>query len=458
MSGGVRRRAAVTFALGGVLVATVVAGSTYIVARSYLTSAREFAAVRQANVDARIALDGLRTAGTSTAEVLGRVAPPAHTAVLVERDGRWSSSSLAIGPDDLPPELRAMRTGSGPATVMWTRLQGDPSLVVSIPLPEVDSVFHEAVDVSELATTLDTLRGVLLIVAATTALAAAAVGRWAAARAVRPLDEVAVTATRIAGGQLDTRLPPTDDPDLAAIVGSFNEMVDALAARIEREARFTADVTHELRSPLTTLVAAVDLVEARAEQLPERVRPAVTLAVLELARFRRLLDDLVELARLDAGSADAARERFDLRELVTEALTGSGRDAALLAVAPADPVPVCAHKRQVERALVNLFENADRHGHGLVRVTIEETATDAVVIVDDEGPGIPPADRERVFERFARGEDGARGAQPGTGLGLSLVAETLRAHEGAAWCMDAPGGGARLVVRLPLAPAEELVP
>ena len=93
-----------------------------------------------------------------------------------------------------------------------------------------------------------------------------------------------------------------------------------------------------------------------------------------------------------------------------------------------------------------------------MRVSIEETATDAVVIVDDEGPGIPPADRERVFERFARGEGGARGAQPGTGLGLSLVAETLRAHEGAAWCMDAPGGGARLVVRLPLAPAEDLVP
>jgi signal transduction histidine kinase len=329
---------------------------------------------------------------------------------------------------------------------------------VSIPLPEVDSVFHEAVDLSELATTLDTLRGVLLIVAATTALAAAAVGRWAAARAVRPLDEVAVTATRIAGGQLDTRLAVTDDPDLAAIVGSFNEMVDALAARIEREARFTADVTHELRSPLTTLVAAVDLVEARADQLPERVRPAVTLAVTEVRRFRRLLDDLVELARLDAGVADAARERFDLRELVTQALAGSGRAPGLLAVAPADPVPVCAHKRQVERALVNLFENADRHGCGLVRVTVEETATDAVVIVDDEGPGIPPADRERVFERFARGEGGARGAQPGTGLGLSLVAETLRAHEGAAWCMDAPGRGARLVVRLPLAPAEDLVP
>jgi two-component system sensor histidine kinase MtrB len=458
VSGGVRRRAAVTFALGGVLVATVVAGSTYVVARSYLTSAREHAAVRQANVDARIALDGLRTTGTSTAEVLGQVAPPARTTLLVERGGRWSSSSLDIGPDDLPAELRAMRAGSGPATVMWARLQGEPALVVSIPLPEVDAVFHEAVDLSELTTTLDTLRGVLMIVAATTALAAAAVGRWAAGRALRPLDEVAVAATRIGGGQLDTRLAATHDPDLAAIVGSFNDMVDALAARIEREARFTADVTHELRSPLTTLVAAVDLVEARAAQLPERVRPAVKLAVTELARFRRLLDDLVELARLDAGVADAARERFDLRELVTQALTGSGRDPALLAVAPPDAVPVCAHKRQLERALVNLFENADLHGRGLVRVSVERTATDAVVMVDDAGAGIAAADRERVFERFARGEGGARGAQPGTGLGLSLVAETLRAHDGAVWCAEAPRGGARLVVRLPLAPAEELVP
>jgi signal transduction histidine kinase len=351
-----------------------------------------------------------------------------------------------------------MSAAPGPETVMWTRLQGEPSLVVSIPLPQVNAVFHEAVNLSELTTTLDTLRGVLLIVAATTALAAAALGRWAAARAVRPLDEVAVAATRIAGGQLDTRLAATDDPDLAAIVGSFNDMVDALAARIEREARFTADVTHELRSPLTTLVAAVDLVEARADQLPQRVRPAVSLAVTELARFRRLLDDLVERARLDAGVADAARERVDLRELVAQALTGSGRDARLLAVEPADPVPVCAHKRQVERALVNVFENADRHGRGLTRVAVECTGTDGIVLVDDEGPGIAAADRERVFERFAQGDGGSRGAQPGTGLGLSLVAETLRAHEGAVWCADAPGGGARLVLRLPLVPADEVGP
>jgi two-component system, OmpR family, sensor histidine kinase MtrB len=455
VSAGVRRRAAVTFALGGVLVATVVAGSTYVVARSYLTAAREHGAVRQADVDARIALDALRTAGTSKADVLSQVAPPASTTVLLERRGRWSSSSLDIGPDDLPAQLREMPATAGSATVMWTQLQGEPSLVVSIPLPQVGAVFHEAVNLTELTTTLDTLRGVLLIVAATTALAAAALGRWAAGRAVRPLDEVAVTATRIAGGQLDTRLAATDDPDLAAIVGSFNDMVDALAARIEREARFTADVTHELRSPLTTLVAAVDLVEARADQLPQRVRPAVSLAVTELARFRRLLDDLVELARLDAGVADAARELVDLRELVAQALTGSGRDGRLLAVEPPEPVPVCAHKRQVERALVNLFENADRHGRGLTRVAVECTDTDGIVIVDDEGPGIPAADRERVFERFARGDGGSRGAQPGTGLGLSLVTETLRAHEGAAWCADAPGGGARLVLRLPLEPADE---
>jgi signal transduction histidine kinase len=181
----------------------------------------------------------------------------------------------------------------------------------------------------------------------------------------------------------------------------------------------------------------------------------VSLAVTELARFRRLLDDLVELARLDAGVADAAREQVDLRELVTQALTASGRNPSLLATAPPDAVPVCVHKRQLERALVNLFENADRHGRGLVRVTVQRTGTDGVVIVDDDGPGIAPADRERVFERFARGDSGGRGAQPGTGLGLSLVAETLRAHEGAVWCADAPGGGARLVVRLPLASSDE---
>jgi signal transduction histidine kinase len=141
----------------------------------------------------------------------------------------------------------------------------------------------------------------------------------------------------------------------------------------------------------------------------------------------------------------------DARDLVRHALESSGRPPDLMKVEdPAADMRVRVDKAQLQRALVNLFENADRHGCGLTGVTVVGTAGDVHVVVDDEGPGVPAADRERIFERFVRG--GSRGSLPGTGLGLSLVAETMRAHGGSVWCAPRPdGAGARFVVRLPSA-------
>lgn len=449
---GVRSRTAAVFALGAVLVCAVLAGSTYVIARAYLTGQRERAVVRQAGLDAQIVRDGLAASGTSVSDVLGRIAPPARSEVLVQYRGQWFSTSLDLSPEQLPRTVVATSTGDG-ATAMWTSVGKTPSLVVSIPLRAEGAVFHEVVGLQELASTLDTLRLTLITVALFTAVAAAALGRWAAGRAVRPLDQVASAAAGITGGQLSTRLAPTDDPDLAGIVASFNGMVDALQARIEREARFTADAAHELRSPLTALVAAVDLLQARSAELPDRSRAALELTRRELDRFRRLLEDLLALARLDAGVDANARELVDLHELVEQALLASHRSPSVLAKAPAIPVQVQVAKRQMERALSNLFENAERHGDGLVAVQVRADQGSALVTVDDAGPGIPLKERERVFERFARAH-GTRSGRPGTGLGLSLVAETVRAHDGDVWCAESPSGGARLVVRLPVAAPE----
>ena len=110
-------------------------------------------------------------------------------------------------------------------------------------------------------------------------------------------------------------------------------------------------------------------------------------------------------------------------------------------------MPVAVDKLQLNRALVNLFENADGHGDGLVAVTVFRDAESVFVSVEDDGPGVPPEEREHIFDRFARG--GARRSHPGTGLGLSIVAETARRHDGAVWVGDRPGGGARFVLRLP---------
>jgi two-component system, OmpR family, sensor histidine kinase MtrB len=449
-----RRRNVLAFALGGLMVSVVIVVCTYVTARGYLIRQRENSAVRQAYADASYVREGLLASGVSVSEVLQTIAPPAGTQVLVHRRENWFSSGLDVGRSDLPEGvLDAVYRGR--PVISWTKSPDGPALVVGVPLPAANAQFYERSHVGDLSGTLDTLKRVLMGVAAGTAAATALLGRSVAGRVMRPLDDVAMATSAIAAGCLDTRLSPTEDPDLVAIVACFNDMADSLQARIEREARFTADVSHELRSPLTTLVTGVELLDRRRQDLPERSRQALDLVVAELARFQQILQDLLELARLDAGASEP-REIVDLRDLVGHTLQGSGRPRELLrAAGPGEPAPIIsASKRQLERALSNLLDNGDRHGGGIREVRVSVRQDSAFVEIDDDGQGVPPEDRERIFARFARAE-GPRGSTGGTGLGLSLVAETLRAHSGAVWCTEAPGSGARFVLRVPLVHQEE---
>jgi signal transduction histidine kinase len=321
-------------------------------------------------------------------------------------------------------------------------------VVVGVHLAGPDVDFYELSPLTELELSLRTLAGVLGLGGATATAAGAAFGVWASRRAVQPLEQVAAAATRIAGGELATRLPATADPDLLAIVGSFNSMVDALAARIDRDARFVGDVSHELRSPLTSLVTSVEVVGSRREELSPRGRQALELVETELERFRRTLDDLLELARLD-DAADDEPEPVSAAAVVREVLARTGRPAGLLRADPDADTTVRADKNRLERAVRNLLDNADRHAGGPCAVEVRCREATVVLQVDDAGPGIPPADRERVFERFVRGPRAARGSLPGAGLGLAIVAESATRLGGAAWCSASPQGGARFSLALP---------
>jgi two-component system, OmpR family, sensor histidine kinase MtrB len=284
-------------------------------------------------------------------------------------------------------------------------------------------------------------------------------GRWASGRSLRPLRGVSRAAVAIAEGRLGTRLAPTEDRDLAGLTGSFNRMVDQLQERIEREERFTSDVSHELRSPLTTLAASLDVLEAHAEELGSAGRAALTLFGADLRRFQRMVSELLEISRTDIGKADVVFEEVEVGELVRRSVTAASRTIAR----PAPEVEmgpdiasrrISVDKRRFERIVGNLLENAAHYGGGATAVTVEP-GTDPVrptvrISIDDQGPGIAPGERERVFERFYRGgASGRRGAGTGTGLGLSLVAEHVRLQGGRVWADEAPGGGARFTVELP---------
>ncbi|MGY1808679.1 sensor histidine kinase [Blastococcus sp. SYSU D00669] len=446
---GLRARIVLAFAAGALLVSAVLVVTTFLLARGYLLDQRERAATRQAFVDADLLRSRLATAGTEVGDVLSEMSPGRSDFVVRSGDS-WYSSSLDVGARDVPATLQELVEGGAAGTIRTPSDEG-PRLVIGVPVVAADLEFYELAPLVELRGVLRTLTAVLGAAAATATAAGAAAGVWASRRVVQPLNQVAGAATRIAAGELTTRLPPTDDRDLVAIVGSFNTMVDALAARIERDARFVGDVSHELRSPLTSLITSVEVLAARREELQPRARQALALVEEQLVRFRATLDDLLELARLDNAAAVEERSAVDLAALAREVLVATGRPVDLLHTG--GRTVVGGDKRQLERALRNLLDNADRHAGGARAVGVEQRDGSVVLTVDDAGPGVPPEDRERIFERFTRGVHAGRRSLPGAGLGLAIVAETAARHGGAAWCSASPDGGARMTLALPVEPA-----
>ncbi|WP_395690698.1 ATP-binding protein [Nocardioides sp.] len=447
---GLRASVTLAFAAGALALSAALALGTYFSARHFLIEQRERTATRQAFTDSAVVRDDLLTSGTEVGDALGSLSPPAGAVIYVRRHGEWYSSSLDSAGPDLTSTVQPV-VGQGQVGVGWTTATDPSSVVVGIPLPAVDAEYYEVSSAEELDHTLWTLGIALTVCAAVTTLAGAGVGRAVSRHILAPLADVADAAVRVSAGDLTTRLAETDDPDLAALVGSFNHMVDALHERIEQDARFAADVSHELRTPVTTLTTSLSLLE-HTPGLSPRAEEAVHLMSEELARFRRALEDLLVLGRLDAGRDEAERVVIDADDLVDQALRATRLPPDLLAPRPPGTPGPAVHvdRVQVLRALANLLRNAELHGGGVTRVSVLDGGSVVDVRVEDDGPGVPEADRVRIFERFARA--GGAKAGTGSGLGLSIVAQTVRNHGGEVWYADRPTGGAAFVMRLPSVP------
>ena len=443
------RRVMLTFATGAALMSLALALSVYTASRTYLAEQREMSVARQANADAAFVSARLRSPTADPRVVVEDLDPPAGTMALLRVDGRWHTSDPGIVPAILPDDLLD-GSPAGPgvyhATVP-TSIGGEPFLAVRHSLDE-DVDFYEVAPLRELQATMGVVSRVLVSCAVFATVGAAVVGFWASRRLLRPLHQLAGTAVRIADGDLDSRLPASRDRELSSIGESFNRMVDSLQQRIERERRFFGDVSHELRTPLTTLVTAVGVLNRYRDVLPNRADQAFDLVKTEVDHLHRLLEHLLALARAEAGLHQDEPERLSLADLLRNVLTESGRAGELLTVR--EDTVICGRKLALERAFVNLVDNAERHGGGLTAITVGSDGGNATVFVDDSGPGVPEADRETIFERFVTGRSG-RGATAGTGLGLALVAETVAAHGGEVRCTERPGGGTRMAVALPAA-------
>jgi signal transduction histidine kinase len=367
---------------------------------------------------------------------------------VVLHTGRWFASSLDLGRDALPAALQVAVVDRQTRARQRYILDHVPRLAVGLPLPGGDAYF-EVFPLRELDRTLRTLRLALATAAGASMAGAAGLGVWGSRRLLDPLAEIGAIATSIADGALDARLDVGSEVELAALAASFNRMVASLQVRIERDARFASNVSHELRSPLTALRSAVQNMQTRQPSMDERTARSLDLLAREVDRFERLVQDLIEISRFDAGAVRASFEEVFLGELVLYALEAlPGGEVPVEVTAAAADAVVRADKRRLEQVIANLVGNARLHGGGIDQVRIETNGGRARIIVEDRGSGVPPEDQDRVFERFYRGQDADRSAG-GVGLGLALVAEHARLHGGRAWVEDRAGGGARFVVELP---------
>lgn len=451
-SSSLRVRATLGFGLTGLLVTVAAAGLTYATARTYLLKQRESTAVHQAYVNARLARNILRSDHPDLRSFLASLGGGTSSDSILRFRGESFSTSVAIGPDELPRHLQGVVAQGHAGRQRYRDARGELRLAVGVPVAAVEADYYELFSFAELEKTLQLLARALLTGVVGAAAIAALVGWAAASRLVRPLGPVADAAERIAGGAFDTRLDEPSDPDLRRLTVAFNRMAAAMEDRIERETRFAADVSHELRSPLAAVAAAVEIVERRRDQLPAQVAEAFTVLSAKVALFQRMVLDLLEISRLDGGTATLSDDSIDVRHFLDRMAGLHSQTQVAVDVAPALPTHVRGDRRRLSQVVGNVLDNADRYAGGATRLGASGPRDGWIRLeIDDQGPGIAEEERDAIFGRFARGEAGtAAGTSSGTGLGLALVAEHLRLHRGRIWVEERPGGGARFVIEFPM--------
>ena len=451
------------FIIGALLLSTFLAAVAYSFTRSSLLNQRERTSTEQAYRNATIVQREISTGNTSATTIIDRLQQVGVGQVAINIDGAWASPSAKFTSEVIPASMQTRVINDRVPAKMIIRFNKVPTLVIGIPLDASDASYFEFADLADANSTLRNVGLSLLFGGLITTLAGAVTGMLAAKRAIRPLGDAAQAAKAIAGGRLDTRLENTDDHDLQLLSTAFNDMAEALQNRVERDARFASDVSHELRSPLMTLAASVEVMQARRDDMPDRAQAALDLLVGDVARFQGLVEDLLEISRFDAGAIRLHLEDLLVAEFVRQAVAVSSMPTTKVTVTErAEGLIMRGDRRRLARVVANLIDNARVHGGGEPAIIVSEAEGEGEplahvwIAVEDHGPGIPQEERSLVFERFARGAvAGRRSSSDGAGLGLALVDEHVRMHGGRVWVEDRSDGepGARFVLELP---AEEV--
>ena len=447
---GLRRRLVIAFVLVAAVSAGVLAVASYLLVRQARLDGSLSVSSAQAREDLNLAATisyPLAPGFVSAYEQRGT-----H-AVLIFPDGRRVPSDTQVNPP-IPAELTAV-VHQGQLGYQRVHVAGEPYLILGGQVPQSAAELYVFFSEQDIEHALAQLRNTLVGGWLSVLLVAALIGNALARRTLEPVARASEAARMIADGRFDTRLPAEARDEFGVWAAAFNEMADALQAKIAalsaaqaRELRFTANVAHELRTPLTALVAAASVLNEQARHLPEEARRPVELLTADVSRLRVLVGELMEISRLDAGSEPVRHAPADVRSIVLALISARGWQDKV--AVDDQPLTLITDPRRIERILANLLENAIEHSGRDVQVRIAAHGTHASVAVADGGPGIPPEQLPLIFERFYKA-DSAR-ATAGSGLGLAIARENARLLGGDISVSSDVRGGSVFRLTLPAKP------
>lgn len=373
---------------------------------------------------------------------------------------------LATIPEQLREEVRASESvlSYTPVALIRDGLRV-PGITVGAPLTiplAGDFELYLVFDLSAEQQSLDLVQSALAIAGIVMIAMIAAVSYLVTRSLVRPVEQAAEAAQSLSAGMLDRRLPEKGEDSIAQLAKSFNKMAGNLQQQIEQldqlsrmQRRFVSDVSHELRTPLTTIKLAGEVIFGNREKLDPALSRSAELMQNQIERFEKLLADLLEISRYDAGAVTAELETQDLNAVVGAAIASieplaKSKNTEIKISLPARAVQADIDGKRIERLLRNLLSNAVEHGEGKpITVHVGENNSAVAVCVSDQGVGMSRSQLERVFDRFWRADPARQRSVGGTGLGLAISKEDATLHRGWLQVWSKPNKGTSFRLTLP---------
>ncbi|WP_370948878.1 ATP-binding protein [Amycolatopsis sp. cg5] len=458
---GLRPRLVAAFAVITIVGAVAASGSMYLSARTTILVGVQDPGMEQLNDQVKAFLPVLEVPPTPT--MLGTLAGRLKTnAVVVYQNQRYGSGPAI---QELPDALRT-QVASSDNNQFQRVVDSSGYAVVFLGIPVLQrnpdgKVEHTGIEVyarvplTAQQTAIDELATRAWQTAALALPLAVALALLAARQVLRPVRALNTAARQLGHGKLDVRLEPKGSDELSELVSTFNTTASELERTVgelramEADARrFVADVSHELRTPLAAMNAVTDVLDEDAAHLPPDTAVAARLVSEETKRLTRLVQDLVEISRFDAGRAELLADEWDLATAIRDTLQARGwrSDTDLVLDLP-EGITAWVDRRRLDLIVANLVGNALRHGRPPVEIALRGDEREVRIEVTDHGPGIEESMLPHVFDRFTKA-DSSRARSEGSGLGLAIAQENAKLHGGVIVPSNT-GTGARFVLRLP---------